>query len=101
MFLFQSVQSVLGQPTLLRTERSVSQQIKNAWKGQKKEIMNTLTTVEHQLQNHIEETTGEKPGIVTIEIMCIIGIWTCLLCCIIGILCFKIYKLRKKKKRVT
>ena len=98
LFLFQCV---LGQQTLLRTERPVSQQIKNAWKDQKKEIMSTLTNVEHQLQNHIEQTTGEKPGVVTVEIIFIFSLWTCLLCCIIGILCFKIYKLKKRKKRAT
>lgn len=98
VFLFQCV---LSQKTLLRTDRPVSQQIKNAWKDQKKEIMGTLTNVEYQLRNHIEQTTGEKPGIVTVEIIGIFSLWTCLLCCIIGLLCFKMYKLRKSKKRAT
>ena len=85
--------------TLLRTQRPVAQQIQRAWKEQKREIYSTVSSMEQRLQNQIENTLANHSEKWKAELVFATGVWSATLCCIILLLCLKLYKLKHKKKR--
>jgi len=85
--------------TLLRTRRPVAQQIQSAWKQQKREIYSTVNTMEQRLQNQIENTLQNHSDQWKVEMAFAAGVWSAILCCVIFLLCLKLYKNKHKKKR--
>jgi len=85
--------------TLLRTQRPVLPQIQRAWQEQKREMYSSVTSMEQRLQKQIEDTLEKHSVQWKVEMAFAVGVWSAISCCVIILLCLKVYKIRHRKKR--